>query len=60
MKNKDEVWYCENSKGQKIAPYHQPKPEVKNNRFDTLLNTVGVIIGITLLTIMIYTIITQL
>jgi hypothetical protein len=55
MKNKwnknNEVWYCENSKGQKIAPYtssnyNVPKPK---NTFERVLNTIGLGFGICLL-----------
>lgn len=54
MKNKDEIWYCEDSKGRKIPPYggnmsnhHVPKP--KKWTFDYILNRIGVLIGISLL-----------
>ena len=51
MKKKDEVWYCENSKGQKIPPYKStyivPKP--KKWTFESILNRIGVIIGIAML-----------
>ena len=54
MKNKwnknNEVWYCENSKGQKIAPYGSnyevPKP---TSRLEKVLNFIGAGIGIFLL-----------
>ena len=44
---KDEVWYCVNSKGHKIAPYGDSYPVTKpKNRFERVLNFIGVVIGI--------------
>tara|TARA_R100000900_G_scaffold108929_3_gene84570 strand:+ start:478 stop:798 length:321 start_codon:yes stop_codon:yes gene_type:complete len=50
MSNKrDEVWYCENSKGHKIPPYGDSYPVAKpKNRFERILNVIGVAIGILL------------
>ena len=54
---KDEVWYCENSKGHKIAPYgtnyHVPKPR-KRITFEVILNFIGTLIGLTLVGSLIY------
>lgn len=51
MNKKDEVWYCENSKGQKIPPYKSiyPVPKPKKWTFERVLNRIGIIIGIAML-----------
>ena len=44
---KDEVWYCVNSKGHKIAPYGDSYPVAKpKNRLERILNFIGVVIGL--------------
>jgi hypothetical protein len=48
-KNKEEIWYCTNSKGHKIPPYetnyHLPKPK---RGLERLLDVFGIILGISL------------
>lgn len=53
MKNKEEIWYCENSKGQKIPPYqsYERPPEFKwYHRFNikSIIMIILVILGIML------------
>jgi len=52
---RDEVWYCENSKGHKIPPYgtNYKVPKPKKYTFESFLNFIGVLIGIIMIVVII-------
>jgi len=53
-KNKEEVWYCVNSKGHKIPPYEANYPVLKPKKgLERLMDILGYMVGIAIVMAMV-------